>query len=385
MADLTTRQKEVYDAYHSLSCSVSAVSSKLHLDTKAIHSHLFRCAKKGWPVTPDNYCPQAPAGFALDKTTIQINKDGDVIQRWDRASPHKQDSIDQIINYLAQRTPTSDIKFHTPFSPNKNLMLEWLLFDHHLSMHAWAKQTGAAYNTDIAKSLMIGAAKQIFSRCGPVKEIVIVLGGDNMHSDNRSATTEKAKHHLDVDTRYQRSLEAMMEGTVSAIELALPRADKVTVEVLSGNHDYHSAIALSLILKSHYRNIPEVFIDDSPAKHKFFRWGGNFFMYTHGDTGNPQRLSGFLLNHIVDNDITGIRNKHVRRGHLHKPGKVVIPAIVEDNGVVIENFTTLAAADAYTHEQAYSQIRATTYALWHHQYGRRGGGEVCVGELVDAA
>jgi len=382
--ELTDRQKEVYDCYHKNNCSEKHSMRELGISKMALRSHLFLCTRKGYPVTPNRFIPQAPAGFGLDKSTIQVNAEGEIVQRWDRVSPLSTD-LEQIRSYLGSRVSPVQFSIPRPTAVNKNLMLEFLLYDLHLSMHSWAKQTGAAYDTDIARSLMIRAAERIYAQCGRVAESVIILGGDNFHTDNRANVTEKSKHHLDVDTRYQRSIEALTEAAVTAIDIALIQSGRVKVVVLSGNHDYHSAVALSLILGAYYRDNDRVEIDTSPSKHKFHRFGSNYFLYTHGDTGTDKRLAGYLLNHLVDHDITGIRRKYVRKGHLHKRGRAVVPGIIEEDGVVIEMFPTLAAPDAFAHEQAYSQMRATAYNLWHERYGKRAGGEVCVGELCEAA
>jgi len=380
--ELTERQKEIYNLYHELGCSETRVSKKIEISETAVGKHLFLCAKKGFSVKPNTFIEQAPAGFGLTKSTLQVNKDGDVIQRWDRISPFKFDA-DQFSEYLRQRIPLTNYEPRQTVSTNKELMAEWLIYDMHLGMHSWGKQTGEAYDTKIARRLMESAAEKIYGHIGTVKESLIVLGGDNLHSDSRSNQTEKSRHALDVDTRYQKSIEAMREAALYSIEIAANHSERVKVIVLSGNHDYHASIAITLILDAYYRDIDKIEIDTSPAKHRFHRFGGNYFLYTHGDTGTDKRLSGYLLNHLVDNGIQGVKRKLVRKGHIHKKGRLVIPNIIEEDGVVIEYFPTLAAKDAYAHEHAYLSDRATVANLWHSEYGQRSRIELGVDELLN--
>jgi hypothetical protein len=230
---------------------------------------------------------------------------------------------------------------------------------------------------------MIRAAERIYSMTGPVAESVIVLGGDNLHADNRNNQTERSRHALDVDTRYQRSIEAITEGMTTAIETALSVSGAVTVYVLSGNHDHHASIGLALILAAYYRNEPRVTIDTSPSKHRLHVFGGNAFLYSHGDTGTEKRLAGYMLQRIIQGGITGVDRMLVRLGHLHQRSRAIIPDMTEESGVVIERFPTLAAPDSFAHEQAYVNQRMTVANLWHRKHGLRSRMEIGVGELVD--
>lgn len=118
-------------------------------------------------------------------------------------------------------------------------------------------------------------------------------------------------------------------------------------------------------------------------QHKFYRWGASYFMYTHGDKGTDQRLSNFLLNYIINNDIKGIRYKFVREGHLHKKGSVYPAGLAEIDGVVIERFPTLAAPDSYATENAYQSTRATVVTRFNKKYGQQESRDFSVAELMD--
>ena len=381
MNHISPRQQEVYDTYIDCEHNVRETSRRLNLNETTVKKTLFRCAKNGMNVAPDNFIPQAPAGFGLDGCSILTDRKGEVILRWDKVSPLSQ-GIEQFLKLLRDRTPVLSKPIKPPKRPNKKLCLEWLLYDHHHGLHAWAKQTGADYDIKISTELITKAAQKIYSTSGPVAESVIIMGGDNLHADNRSATTEKSGHSLDVDGRYQKTLQTMYLASVAAIDCAAAHSGTVKVIVLSGNHDYHSSIALSCILAAHYKNHKRILIDDSAAKHRFYRWGANYFMATHGDTGG-KRLAGYMLQHLVQNDITGVRRMFVRQGHLHKRGKVVTPDMTEIDGVLVETFPTLVAPDAFAAEQAYISQRATVANLWHHKHGQRSRLELSAAELLE--
>lgn len=379
--ELTDRQRKVYQTYNDNGYSASRTAELLGISTTNVRKHLFFIARKGYSITPDTYCEHAPAGFELTNTTLHIGKDGQILSQWPRLSPAKQ-NIEQLWQYLKDRTPTLNTVIPPPKDFDRDLMLEWKLFDQHHTLHSWGKQTGADYTIKHSQHLIESAAATIYREHGPVDTSVIVLGGDNFHTDSRANVTEKSKHHLDVDSRYQKGLETFYISIVTAIDTALIKSKNVVVQVLSGNHDYHSSIALALVLQAHYRTNSRVTINTSPCKHKFFRWGGSFFMYTHGDTGTPKRLAAYVMNHIIQNDITRIRRIYVRQGHQHKKGRETPPGLTQEDGVIIERFDGLVAPDGYASEAAYSQTRATTTDIFHKQWGRRGGMDLTADELM---
>lgn len=381
MEQLTERQQEVYDVYHDQNCSVSAVCNALNIRRSAVMKHLYFIARKGFYITPDLSSPVAPAGWSSTFKTVQYNKSG-VVQTWDRLKPDEI-QLEQMWQFLKDRTPTLENIIDAPEQFNKHLCLEWKLMDHHLGMHAWAKEVGEDYNIKIAHDLIVKSAEKIFGPIGSIAKSIIVLGGDNIHADNRNAITEKSKHHLDMDTRYAKTIDCIYEGIVTAIDIGLQKSSEVLVIVLSGNHDYHSALNLARILKAHYRKNNRVEIDTSPSKHKFTRWGNTYFMYTHGDTGTNKRFATFFLNYLLNNNITGVARKLIRRAHDHQQKKDVYSGLTEEDGVIIEHFPTLAPRDAYSYDAAYSNVRATVSELHHDRYGQVGRRELGIMELME--
>ena len=200
---LTDAQRIAVETYEKNNFSETATAKALGVHNKTLRSHLWLASKKGWVVPADRWCEHAPAGFGLTKSTLHVNKLGEVIQQWPRIAPVVPE-IDR--EYFLTRLPAmSEIPAPDPVK-NSEYMLEWCIFDHHQGMLSWAAETGSDYDTEIARGLMISAARRIFSTTGYVAKTVIIGGGDNVHADNRSNKTEKSQNILDVDTRYQRKL-----------------------------------------------------------------------------------------------------------------------------------------------------------------------------------
>lgn len=377
----TERQIQINELYHKLG-SAARVAKELGLNEAGVVKSLFYGARNGLPVIPDGYSPVAPTGWSSIFKTVQYNGKGDIVQTWDRVKPDEM-AIEQLFRFLSDRTPVLETVIDAPEEADDDLMLEWLLMDHHIGLHSYGKETGADYDTKIATDLIIKAARKIFSTHQQVGKAVIVLGGDNIHSDSRANVTEKSKHNLDVDSRYQKTIKAAYCAMTTSIDIALANAKTVDVIVLSGNHDYHTAICLAVILAAHYRNNERVRIDTTPTKHKFLQFGNTYFMYTHGDTGSNNRLATYLMNHIIRKGIQGINRMFVRKGHLHKNGRMTPPGLTDEDGVIVELFPTMCAPDSYAHEYAFQSARSTVANIWHCKYGQRSRMEIGVKELME--
>jgi ribosomal protein L31 len=327
--------------------------------------------------------PSTPSGWDCLFTTVQRDGEGKVVRRWDRERPTV--NLDDLQRFLINRVPASKLDTSGPTASNKDLMLEWPVFDPHHGMLAWAKETGADYDHKISQHLQVAAGQILFNSFGYVKRITIVLGGDNQTSDNRDGTTEKSGNNVDTDSRFGLMAWCSYETAVSCIEVATQFADEVAVIVLSGNHDYHSAIHLTIQLHAHFRNVEKVTVNTSPEKHRFYTWGNKVFMATHGEV-TEKRIAPFAMQQVIRRGYAKDPNTriYVRMGHLHKRGRKTPDMLTEEDGVIIERFPTLAAQEAYSVEGAYTSVRATEANLWHHKYnGKFGGREVTIGEILE--
>jgi ribosomal protein L31 len=378
---LTETQRKCVLAYYDHNMSEFHAAKALGCGVKPLRSSLWLAHKKGVNFAPDNFTEHAPAGYGLSHSTVHI-VDGEVKQEWQRIKPIVSDA--DLAQYLSQRIPVSKLELPDKKQCNENLMLEWLVYDSHIGMLAHEAETGNNYDCKIAKHLQIAAGKILFQSFGPIKEAVIVLGGDNQQADNRSGKTEKSGHIVDTDSRYYKMIWAAYETAVSCIEIAAHFAERVRVIVLSGNHDYHSALHLAVQLHAHFRNHDRIIIDTSPERHRFYSWGRQVFMSTHGDV-NAKRIGPYALQQAIRRGYASDKDMrlYVRMGHLHKREKRVPELLTEDDGVVIERFPTLAAMEAYSIEGAYTSVRATAARLWHKDHGIFGGREITLGEILE--
>lgn len=378
----TPNQLRVSEAYKANGNNVSDTAKALGMDRGCVKKALFDGHLNGLTVQTQ-YCKHLPAGVGLKGASVYVNKDGDITGTWYKGGALAHDPED-FAEFLTQRTPISKVKFPSVKNCNKSLMLEWPVYDSHHGMLAWAKETGEDYDTKISRHLQIGAGKILFKSFGKVKRITLIFGGDNQTADNRSGVTEKSHNSLDTDSRFSNMAWCSYESNVACIDMAVRFADEVHVIVISGNHDWHSAIHLTIQLHAHYRNTAKVKVDISPEEHRFYSWGSTVFMATHGDTP-AKRIPAYGLQRAIRKGYAVDPNMrlYVRMGHLHKRGKSTPDMLGEEDGVIIERFPTLAAQEAYSVKGAYTSCRATLARTFHKKNGKQGSREITVGEILD--
>lgn len=417
---LTPRQRECTALYVQTG-SEKEVAETLELDIPKVRETLWAAHLKGVDFRPDRFSPVAPVGFNLKKSTVQ-HRNGEEMQRWDRVAPASElfdeswepkapdgykvkkstiqiDSAGRIVQQWSQLradeervldfeefcrnriTPAKSVDL-SPKKVKEEFLLEVPIFDLHHGMLAWGAETGENYDHRISRHLQVSAAKILFEHFGAVNTAVIYLGGDNQHIDNMQSETTRSGNRLDSDSRYARIAWCVHETNVTTIEEAKKFAKKVIVFVLSGNHDDTAAIHLAIQLQAYFRNDPQVTIRTEPELHKFFQWQSNAFCITHGHT-NDKRIATYALQQVIRRNMLGVERVMVRMGHLHKRHKTPPMGLTEEDGVVIERFPTLAAQEAYSVEGAYTSLRATSAILWHDKWGRYGGREISLGEILN--
>lgn len=244
-----------------------------------------------------------------------------------------------------------------PESVLENQMTAYLLSDRHTGMMAWARETGEAYNTELA----VKRVKEWVARCvaaSPASHTALILdNGDGQHADDQTNQTPRSKHGLDVDTRHFRTIEADVEALATAIELAKAKHRRVIVRILAGNHNPTTWITLLFALAERYRNDDRVEVIRDPSEFFVMEWGKVLIAAHHGDKAKADRLVHFIADEFAE--MWGrTKQRYLFTGHLHSHKSQDI------GGVTWEQLRAVTARDAYSYSNAYvarSQMQAITY------------------------
>jgi hypothetical protein len=244
-----------------------------------------------------------------------------------------------------------------PVYTESDLLTVYPIADAHVGMMAWGKETGEAYDTNIAAERI----KEWVGRCvasSPASETAVILDvGDLTHADDQTNQTPRSKHVLDVDTRHFRTLDVVIAALGQAVETALAKHQRVMVRILPGNHNPHSYLAVMFALAERYRNEARASVHKDPSEFFVMEWGKVMLCAHHGDKAKAQRMVLAMADEHPE--IWGrTRHRFLFTGHLHHHKSEDI------GGVQWEQLRALTARDAYAVSHAYAaraQLQGITY------------------------
>ena len=187
-----------------------------------------------------------------------------------------------------------------------------------------------------------------------------------MHSDNNRNETARSHNTLDVDGRYPKILQETCMLIVQTIDAALCRHEQVTVRILPGNHDEHSAVAIAYFLLAWYRNEPRATVDVDPGLFWWHRFGKVLLGATHGHTVKLQKFALMMPN--IRAEDWGLSKFRFAHGfHIHH--KTVTK---EDNGVICESHQAPIPPDSWHFSGTLISGRTIQSISYHKERGEAG-------------
>lgn len=323
-----------------------------------------QAARTTW--APHKDPDKVPAGFHARRMTVARNADGEITQTWAQSiidADHRVQSVIDALDGLADKIPREPL-IVPPAACDADLLAVYPMGDPHIGMYAWAPETGASFDLDIAERTLVSAVDHLVA-LAPAAETALILNlGDFFHADSQENRTRRSGHQLDVDSRYSKVLAVGIRVMCRIIDRALEKHARVIVRNEIGNHDDHSSLALSLALAHHYHDNPRAQIDTSPAKFWYYRLGRCLLATTHGDTAKMPQLGGIMsADRPEDWGQTDAQARRWYTGHVHKESVIELP------GCVVESFRTLASRDAWTAAAGYRSGRDMRLDVWHRQHG----------------
>jgi hypothetical protein len=307
----------------------------------------------------------APDGFTVAGTSTLYDLDGNQRLQWVKTKADGCNSElmhDAIVDGLLNSLDGQESKpVKKPEKVYENMLSVYPMGDPHIGMYCWSQESGADFNVEIATEQLTDAMRRLVATSPPSKYALIVNLGDFFHSDNLRNET-KSGNKLDVDTRISRVWELGMTALITCIDEAKKKHEFVTVRNEIGNHDDHTSMLLSLAMDAWYKNDDRVIIDRSPAKFFYMKFGKNLIGTTHGDTIKMNSLAGIMAADQPENWGKTI-HRYWYTGHFHSS------KVEEYPGVLVEQFRTLAAKDAWTASRGYRSGRDMRLIVLHRENG----------------
>lgn len=283
--------REIYDGYFSKK-SGSAASYE------TFRKMLQKWAKQTFPDDITLECGTYD-GFTAHAATVQVSKNGEIIQAWIRQNGNGFDLSDLVDSLRGTVEPYDYIP---RYDKTANRMLEIPLFDMH-----WGISFMEDYEPVLNEILDLIHSKHW-------DRIVIPFGQDFFHNDSVvNPVTTKGTVIDKVDM-----FRAVKEGRqfiTTIIDAALKHSNETKIIYSPGNHDRSVTWMFMQVLLERYG--ADV-VDDLMEYRKVFTYGKNAIMVTHGDA---KRATAKNLAHIFaisfPEEFAHADIREVHAGHLH--------------------------------------------------------------------
>ncbi|MBA3588220.1 LysR family transcriptional regulator [Methylibium sp.] len=373
------RYIDAVNEHGSLRAAARALGLNYTTVNGAIRAAKGRASLKGWSPEHD-MTKTVPEAFVVRGTSTLYDEAGKAKLQWVKTRLDDEKAGEVVRAAIAALS--EDVRALAPLTPAPERVHDDLLCvipigDCHIGMYAWAKETGDAFDLDIARKLTTGAIDRLMQAAPPSKTCIILPLGDVFHADDQTNQTPAHRHQLDVDSRYVKVLGVGIEAFRHVILRALQKHERVIVRFVAGNHDPHSIWALAFTISAYFANEPRVEVDLSPSKFWFFRFGQVLIGSTHGDTVKHDALLGVMAADRAQ-DWGQTSRRYWYTGHVHHQ------SVREYPGVVCESFRTLAAKDAYAAGHGYRAGRDMVAIVHHREHGEIERHRVDIGMLEPA-
>lgn len=234
--------------------------------------------------------------------------------------------------------------------------------DVHIGKLCSAYETGDEYNEKIARQRVLDGVSSLLSKSQMfgIKESLLVIGNDILHTDNAKSTTTSGTHQ-DTNIMWYDAFNFAFKLYLEVIEMITSQS-KLKVVYNPSNHDYTSGFMLAKAVASWF-NKTDIEFDISPSHRKYTRFVKNLIGTTHGDGAKEQDLP-LLMAHETPfwNDCP---HRYIYTHHIHhKKAKDYM-------SVVTESFRTPSGTDSWHHRNGYQHSPKAIEAFIHHQeYGQ---------------
>lgn len=310
-----------------------------------------------------------PEGHQIKGVSALVDAEGRTVQQWIKTKDGVLDPLE-----IAQKLKDSFADYKPAAMPipaptsQEDLLTLLPCNDWHIGMFAWRKETDADWDLKIAERVIGRAVEDVVARSAPSGNCIVLGGGDLLHADNSENKTAKSGNVLQVDGRYQKVVGVATQLMVRTIDACLRRHGHITVRILPGNHDEHSAVAVAFFLAAWYRNEPRVTVDTDPSLFFWFRFGAVLLGATHGHTVKAKDMASIMA-HRRAKDWGETKHRFIHCFHVHHRERLSS----EGNGVITEVHQAPIPQDAWHFGAGFLSGRSIQAITYHKRLGWYGG------------
>ena len=197
-----------------------------------------------------------------------------------------------------------------------------------------------------------------------IERFLLPVGNDGLNSEGMSRATTKGTPQQD-NMRWRESFRGYWHLVSKAIDY-LAQFAPVDVIVVQGNHDFERMFYAGEVLDAIYKNNKNVTIDNSLDSRKYYEYGINMIMFTHGDKEKTQELP-LLIATEQPAMWSRAKVREVHCGHRHKE------MLNEYMGTKVRFIPSICSNDAWHKTQGYvGTLRCGQAFIWNKNRGLEG-------------
>lgn len=332
--------------------TIEDVEKELNLDKTEWYIFDWSCTL--WPTVVKEKKGEDKLGvvFELQSLHAVVKRNNPVIQA--------KQIIEELIELAKLKMPVKPPQIE----PLSNTVIGFCAFDVHMGKLAWGKECGEDYDLEIATKLFLQGVEVAAHEAKHynASRIFLPLGNDLIHVDGKNNMTF-AGTPQDVDTRFQKIYKETRKMCVLAIE-RLSQIAPVDIIIVPGNHDATVMFTLGDALELFYSNNQRVTVDNSPKDRKYYQFGQNLIMLTHGSEETGKIRLGELMAAEMPKEWGSTKFHEALIGHLHHEN------VRETLGFRTRIVSSISAPDAYHVGKGYvSNIRRSEIFIYDKEKG----------------
>ena len=216
-----------------------------------------------------------------------------------------------------------------------------------------------------AEDAYIDTIKDLMSKARGlnIERILLPIGNDGMNSEGYSRATTKGTPQHD-GAEWQETFVGYCNLMVRAIHF-LSHTAPVDVVIIQGNHDYERMFYSGEFLRAFFLEHEGVTVDNNYDSRKYYEYGTNMIMFTHGDKEKPAEMPLIMA---TEQPTMFARTTHreVHCGHKHKE------MVNEYRGIKVRFIPSICGNDSWHKMMGYEAKRTGQAHIWNRKRGYEG-------------
>ena len=196
-----------------------------------------------------------------------------------------------------------------------------------------------------------------------IERFILPVGNDGMNSEGMRRTTTKGTPQEE-SAGWKDTFRGYWRLMTRAVNYLKEKAP-VDIIVVSGNHDYERMFYAGDVLAGWYRNDANVTVDNDYDSRKYYEYGKNMIMFTHGDKEKPADMPLIMATEKPEM-FARTSHREVHCGHLHKE------MVNEYRGIKVRFVPSICPNDEWHKQMGYEAKRTGQAYIWNKSTGLEG-------------